>query len=171
MIKHLPHVPIQDTRLIQLDWKRDVRQAGTVFPHVLCFFVEAGIDCVILIPCNQTAWPRGLGVHEPFANTRDILFLEAPRPLVLMTLPASVHLKHMMDEFASESRSRPNRLQQNPSFVVLQSFGVLLNAVRDLDRLCDRRKFPVPRRSNSPSTSRHVPGRRHTRTRASTCTN
>ena len=132
MIQHLPHLTIQCPRLIDLDWKHDVRQAGAVFSHVLCFFVEAGVDRVILIPRNQTTRPRGLGVHKPIANARHILFLEASRPLVLMTLPVSVHLKHMVDELTSASRSCPNGFQQNPSFVVLQSFGVLLHAGRDL---------------------------------------
>ena len=97
MIHHLPHLTIQCPRLIQLDWKRDVRQAGAVFSHMLCFFVEAGVNCVILIPGNQTTRPGGFGVHQPIANARRILFLEVSRPLVLVPLPASVHLKHIMD--------------------------------------------------------------------------
>src|SRR5258708_29663733 len=49
MIEDTSHLFVQFLRgLVELNWGRHVWQARTILPHVVCLFVEAGVNSVVL---------------------------------------------------------------------------------------------------------------------------
>jgi len=79
---------------------------------MLRFFIEAGINRVVLVPRNETAGSGGFGIHQPVADPRYIFFSEVSRPRMLTTLPAVVHFQDVLDQLPQRRTARLNLFEQ-----------------------------------------------------------
>ena len=80
-------------RLVEVNGKRHIRLARTVFAHVLRLFIKAGIDRIVFVPGDQTSGPGVLGIHKPIVNSWYIFIADVAGPCVLVPSTMSIHLK------------------------------------------------------------------------------
>ena len=130
MTEHAPYLFVEFFgRLVQVNRNGDVRLTGSVLPHVLRFLVEAGIDCVVLIPGNETAGSGGFGIHQPVADAGNIFFSEVSRPRVLVAFAGIVHFLRVMDQLPKHRMARPSLFELSTCFCVRKFLRLLLDAI------------------------------------------